>query len=100
FGWRAHPRRIVFSIIWAMPASCYAGSRSMRHGCDLGCPAAKENGICFTQRLLFSQVELSVSHLPREAISPAPEIANQTTIACVVDSFLVRAANYAARHHD
>ena len=38
--------------------------------------------------------------LPGKAISSVPKLANRTPIAFVIDSFLVRAADYAVGHRD
>ena len=38
--------------------------------------------------------------LPHKAISSVPKLANRTPFAFVIDSFLVRAADYAIGHYD
>ena len=41
-----------------------------------------------------------MDHLPRKAIAATPELADRTPFAFVVDSFLVRTAQYAVCHYD
>ena len=41
-----------------------------------------------------------IDRLPRKAISSVPKLASWTPFAFVVDSFLMRAADYGVRHRD
>ena len=41
-----------------------------------------------------------MKHLPRKAIASTPELANRAPFAVVIDSLLVRAANYTMGRHD
>src|ERR1700731_1268331 len=41
-----------------------------------------------------------MKHLPRKAIASTPEFANRAPFPLVIDSFLVRAANYTIGHYD
>ena len=56
-----------------------------------------EIGHCRRDRVPFYKL---VDPLPRKAISSVPKLANWTPFAFVVDSFLVRAADYGVGHRD
>src|ERR1700722_944794 len=50
--------------------------------------------------LVGANNEKLIDPLPRKAISSVPKLANWTPFAFVVDSFLVRAADYGVRHRN
>src|SRR5579863_4016172 len=50
--------------------------------------------------LVGTNNEKLIDPLPRKAISSVPKLANWTPFAFVVDSFLVRAADYGVGHRD
>ena len=58
---------------------------------EMACQSPRSD-VAFSQKL--------VDPLPRKAISSVPKLANRAPFAFVVDSFLVRAANYAVGHRD
>ncbi len=58
---------------------------------EMACQSPRSD-VAFSQKL--------VDPLPGKAILSVPKLANRAPFAFVVDSFLVRAANYAVGHRD
>ena len=50
--------------------------------------------------LVGASSENLIDRLPRKAITSVPKLASWTPFAFVVDSFLMRAADYGVRHRD
>ena len=100
FDWRLRARLFcvsqnspIFDLKSPLQQSCFLRGTRAREG--TGAKSPERQAVCRKRLSLESMDQLS-----RKTISSAPKFADRTPFAFVVDSFLVRAPDYAIGHRD